>query len=248
MALTRKIINNTNSIVKKIAPESSDAYRFIYHLFMRLSSGNRLKRRRLLRFDVQLADHCNLNCRGCGNFSPIAPKCFLGKDAFEKDCARLAELSEGKLEDICLFGGEPLLHPEITEIIKIARKHFPKTDISILTNGILLLKMNNDFWNCCRENGIKITVTKYPVKIDTESIKKKAQKELVLLEVFYENTERTFFFRPLKLSGNMNPRKNFTLCHEANRCIILRKGKLACTTVANIDFINNAIRMGGGGG
>lgn len=24
-------------------------------------------------FEVHLCDHCNLNCRGCDNFSPVAP-------------------------------------------------------------------------------------------------------------------------------------------------------------------------------
>jgi hypothetical protein len=237
-----------NSVVKKIVPETSGFYRFMFFTFMRLSAGKRLKQRKLLRFDVQLADHCNLNCKGCGNFSPVAPKHFLEKEIFEKDCTRLAELSGGRLEDICLFGGEPLLHPEIAEIMKIARKHFPDTDIGILTNGILLLKMNNDFWDCCRENNIKITITKYPIKIDIPAIKEKARKVLVQLEVFYENTERTFFFRPLNSAGNMNPKKNFMFCWEANRCIILKDGKLACTTASNIDFINNAIAIGGGGG
>jgi hypothetical protein len=219
----------------------------MFFAFMRLSARKRLKRRKLLRFDVQLADHCNLNCKGCGNFSPIAPKCFLDKEVFDKDCERLSTLTEGILEDIYLFGGEPLLHPEITGIIKIARKHFPKTDISILTNGLLLLKMNDEFWNCCRENNIKITITKYPVKIDIAAIKEKAKKALVRLEVFYEDTERTFFFRPLNPESSVNPKKNFMLCSEANRCIILRNGKLACTTASNIDFINNAIAGGGGG-
>jgi MoaA/NifB/PqqE/SkfB family radical SAM enzyme len=215
---------------------------------MRLSAGKRLKKRGRLRFDVQLADHCNLNCTGCSNYSPIAPKNFLKKESFNKNCERLSLLSGGNLEDIYLFGGEPLLHPGITEIIKIARRHFQKTDIVILTNGILLPKMGDEFWDCCREYNIKITITKYPVKIDIASIKEIAKKFSVKLNVFYEKTERKFFFRPLNLKNPTDAKKNFLFCSEANRCIILRNGRLSCTTASNIEILNNAIMSNGGFG
>lgn len=29
--------------------------------------------------EFHLADHCNLNCRGCGHFSPIADETFLAR-------------------------------------------------------------------------------------------------------------------------------------------------------------------------
>ncbi|MDR2097439.1 MAG: radical SAM protein [Spirochaetaceae bacterium] len=215
---------------------------------MRLSAGKRLKRRKLLRFDVHLTDHCNLNCKGCDNFSPIAPKCFLDKETFEKDCARLSELSGGKLEDICFLGGEPLLHPEITGIIKIARKYFPKTSISILTNGILLLKMNDEFWDCCRGNNIKITITKYPVKIDIAAIKEVSQKAEVTLSVLYEDGGRSFIYKPLNLSGKSNKKDSFTSCWHANRCIHLSNSRLSCTAVSYIEILNKAIIEVGGGG
>lgn len=247
MALTRRFINSMNSLVKKIIPENSGLYRFMFFTFMRISAGKRLRKRKLLRFDVHLVDHCNLNCKGCDSLSPIAPKYFLEKESFEKDCVRLAELSGGKLEDICLLGGEPLLHPEITEIMKIARKYFPKTDIGILTNGILLLKMNDDFWNCCRKNSIKITITKYPVKIDIAAIKEKARKASVQLDILYEDGERSFYYKPLNILGQNNIKTNFTKCWYAARCIHLRHGRLSCAIVSYIDILNKFI-VGGGGG
>ena len=38
-----------------------------------------------------LTDHCNLNCRGCDNFSPLAPDTFTETEAFEADCRRMVE-------------------------------------------------------------------------------------------------------------------------------------------------------------
>jgi hypothetical protein len=60
-------------------------------------------------------DHCNLNCKGCTAFSPVAEEKFMDVNMFERDCERLAELTGGKIELIDLLGGEPLLHPKINE-------------------------------------------------------------------------------------------------------------------------------------
>ena len=37
-----------------------------------------------IRFIVDIVDHCNLNCKCCGHFSPLAQKSFLDKETFEK--------------------------------------------------------------------------------------------------------------------------------------------------------------------
>jgi hypothetical protein len=218
----------------------------MFFTFMRLSAFRRLKKRKLLRFDVHLADHCNLNCNGCDNFSPIAPKHFLEREAFERDCKRLSELTCGRLEDICLLGGEPLLHPEITGIIETARTYFPKTEIGILTNGLLLPKMDAGFWDCCREHDIKITITRYPVRIDIAAIKETARNKGVRLDVLYEEGGRSFYFKPLDRNRRSRPKNSFINCWYANRCVHLRNSRLSCAVVSYIDILNNVI-MGGGG-
>ena len=46
-----------------------------------------------IRFIVDIVDHCNLNCKCCGHFSPLAPKGFLDINTFERDLKRLHELN-----------------------------------------------------------------------------------------------------------------------------------------------------------
>ena len=45
-----------------------------------------------IRFIVDIVDHCNLNCKGCGHFSPLASKSFLDLETFENDLRRLIVL------------------------------------------------------------------------------------------------------------------------------------------------------------
>ena len=99
-----------------------------------------------LKFEVHIVEHCNLNCKQCAHFSPLAEKSYLPVERYERDCRRLSELFRGEMSSILLLGGEPLLHPQITEIMRVTREAFPVGRIRIVTNGILLPKMAEDFW------------------------------------------------------------------------------------------------------
>ena len=46
-------------------------------------------------FDVEVTEHCNLNCKGCGSMAPIAEESFLDLNEYKKDITRLSELSGG---------------------------------------------------------------------------------------------------------------------------------------------------------
>ena len=72
-----------------------------------------------IRFIVDIVDHCNLNCKCCGHFSPLAQKSFLDKETFEKDICRLYELLNGNIHCLELMGGEALLHPQLEDFITI---------------------------------------------------------------------------------------------------------------------------------
>jgi ABC-2 type transport system ATP-binding protein len=92
--MNKNIQNSLNSIREMIPGD------FFYNKFfipLRVLYGFLIKnkKRPSLRFDVHLADHCNLNCKGCYHFSPLAPEKFLDIEQYERDCTRLNELSMG---------------------------------------------------------------------------------------------------------------------------------------------------------
>lgn len=132
------------------------------------------KKRKLLGFRIRAAEHCNLNCKGCNNFAPIAEHEFIALDELQRDLTRLGELFEHKCSYIYITGGEALLHPELTSIMRLARTAFSSGDISVFSNGILLSQQTDDFWNACREYNINIICTAYPININVEAIRAKA--------------------------------------------------------------------------
>jgi MoaA/NifB/PqqE/SkfB family radical SAM enzyme len=211
-------------------------------IWKKLTKENLRVKSRIPILHVHLVDHCNLNCRGCDNFSPLSNKVFADSKIFENDCARIAKLSNGKIDEIQLLGGEPLLHPQVIDFMKIARSAFPSNTISIVSNGILLPKMKEDFWNCCKENNISIIVTKYPINIDYTLIEKKIKAKGIAY-TYYGNTEsvdKSMQCLPLDIDGKQNPLDSFLRCSRANRCISLDNGKLyTCSLIPYVNYFNS---------
>lgn len=195
---------------------------------------------KLLQFEVDIVSHCNLNCKCCSQFSSIAGEEYIEPKDMEKDFRRLGELFHNEAGRIYLIGGEPLLHPDIIECMRIARRHFTKGQISVFTNGILLLQCSREFWLTCSDLGIDIIVTKYPVRIDYEAIKKKALEYHIGFDFF--GTSQDFKYMTnlgLDIEGRQQIEDSFTHCIEANNCVKLKKGRLyTCTRPAAIYKFN----------
>ena len=194
-----------------------------------------------LSFEVAIAEHCNLNCRGCDHFSPLAEPELADLEETSRDFARLAELFENRINEIHLLGGEPLLHPQLTDFFEAARKYFPNAVIDMTTNGIDLLKKEDSFWESCKKNRIIIRPTKYPISLDYDAIEQKAAQFGVDYR-YFGNTGtivKTLNCFPLDLEGTQNGGRNFLLCHRANNCVYLQHGRLyTCTVAPTIGHFN----------
>lgn len=197
--------------------------------------------RKKLKFEIHLTEHCNLNCKGCDNFSSIADEEYLNINNCKKDFKRLSILFKNITEEILLLGGEPLLHPNIDSFFQMTRKYFPYATIKIVTNGILLLSKDDEFWKACKNNKIVVSITKYPIKIDFNKISQKAYLNDVVVEYFgsTKDIEKTLWKIPIDLKGEQNIESNFLQCHRANNCIFLHEGKLfTCSFAANVRHFN----------
>ncbi len=193
-----------------------------------------------IQFEVDLAEHCNLNCKCCSQFAQISKEAYYDLDQYKKDIARMSVIFSGEAERIFLIGGEPLLNKCIADFIVITRRSFPKTDIAVFTNGILLKDMKQDFWDTVRENEIEIIVTKYPIKIDYEYMENLAVQNGIRFRFFKMSKDFKYMRKiPLDLNGKQDAFESFVLCEEANNCIKLKNGKLyTCTRPAAIHKFN----------
>lgn len=199
--------------------------------------------------EVNIADHCNLNCQMCDHFSPIAEEKYYGVEKFERDCARLAQLTCGFLDTLVLLGGEPLLCNDLIEYVKIARKNFPDQNIRIFTDGLLLLNwenhQNGNLWHIAKENDIEIFVTRYPNNFDYSKVIKKAEEYQIRFHVTDNIADSNFIGEkfsvkhPLDLTRSVE-KFRFINCYQFNKCPVMKDGKIFhCPTVAYIEHFNN---------
>jgi len=201
----------------------------------------RFRKKKTLGFEVSLVDHCDLNCQCCNSFAPIAEKKYYNVEKLENDFKRMHELADGKIDRISLLGGEPLLHPDLLKILDIARKYFCKaSSIHIMTNGILLDKQSHEFWASCKKNNVKVTITKYPIKLPFEKIERTGKEHGVVIE-YTDNKQavKTSNKYTINMIGDAESIKSFGSCYKANNCTVLDYGKIyPCSTVSRVKYFN----------
>ena len=175
--------------------------------------------------EINAVHHCNLSCRGCSHSAPISSKKINDPKTIKEDLTYLAKYL--KCETVRIVGGEPLLHPKLDELLKVIKQSNICENICLVTNGILLDKINND----ALLNIDKIEISLYPIqqeiinKINQEAIKlKNAGKKVTILEYssFREAISR------LKTDDKNIINRIYDTCQIAHflRCITIENGRL----------------------
>src|SRR3989440_5141880 len=98
-----------------------------------LESGKRLVDRKPLQCSLYVTDRCNLDCAYCTEYDNSRPHPSL--DDLKKWIRKIRELGTMR---IALVGGEPLVHPNIVELVRYCRELGFAT--SLTTNGFLLTR------------------------------------------------------------------------------------------------------------
>lgn len=128
--------------------------------------------------EVNLTAHCNLSCYGCDHASPVNAEEYLSVEELAKNLAALAPVYH--VFEFRLTGGEPLLHPELLQIIDVIRASGVAEKIMLVTNGVLLHNAPKGLW----ERIDKIWVSLYPGvkrKLSEDDIKALAARHGVLV-------------------------------------------------------------------
>lgn len=193
-----------------------------------------------LRLEFILSDYCNLNCKGCTHFSPVAPRKFISIELFEDNLKHISAVVDKNIKDFYIIGGEPLLYPYLKEVMKLMRKYFPFGNISIFTNGILLPKMDNEFWQISKSLEIQIAITRYPIKFDYDSVINLCNINGIDYRVFGDRSLADSFFRfGLDETGSQNPRISHFKCYNRG-CISVTEDKIfPCSISACSNHLNS---------
>ena len=179
---------------------------------------------RLDYFETELSETCNLNCRGCCDFSNLlSGRRFYDFDRFCADLRRMKTLFWG-VERIRLMGGEPLLNPRLADYVEETRALFPDSDLRIVSNGLLIPSLSKETLARIRAADCSFDISNYP-----PTRKKKAEIDKTLREAGVQYNlgfPMDHFFRNLRQTPVDDPAPAFRNCIFTH-CHMLGPGRLA---------------------
>jgi organic radical activating enzyme len=193
-------------------------------------------------FELHVVEHCNLRCTSCCNMSPYMPERTLAVAEVEAVCRTMAQHLEADVFKI--MGGEPLLHPQITEVIRAIRGTGISRIVRLFTNGLLLHTMDEAFWQALDE----LTISNYssaPVKpAMVAEIQAKARAHDVVLNIkpvaaFSE------VMSDARIDGDDEMKRVYDNCWLRHRCMVVRNEKFyMCTRAAYADEFHTRLLHG----
>lgn len=147
---------------------------------------------------VEITNRCNLKCRSCYNESWRQSK----RDLEPALLSRLIDTyMEFGLDQVVLSGGEPTLHPEFDEYMKLVQK-YPDINFAIITNGVNKNEKLFSYYSRCKN--IKIQVSLDGADEETNSLLRgtgnfepaiNTLKELVCIDTTFRQEDGGDFVR-----------------------------------------------------
>lgn len=206
---------------------------------------------------TQIVDECNLNCKGCDHFAPLAKPWHQPLNDFIEMMKQLIIcVGKDKIKEIELYGGEPTLHENLYEIMMATKVLVLKeTTIAIETNGILLDKFLSSHKDLQSTNRYEYKITEY---LPTAGIVDKLRKKYPNLNIF--NAEKTpneiernnacykteMFNVNLGLGSKTNIEENYNHCYcksYEEHSVCLRNWEISpCPLVMCMDIFNDCFK------
>ena len=114
-------------------------------------------------------------------------------------------------------GGEPLLHPKVVELLRLCIESGIAKQAGVLTNGKLLPRMNDDFWEMLRDGRCELRMSCYP---DLDPSIVPFAQDMAAKWGFSVRPQQIGAFRPLFLK---NDGSTYHGC-PWNRCLTIHEG------------------------
>ena len=168
--------------------------------------------------EIPIIFNCNLNCNYCAHMSP-----FMGNvppvsvELIEQQCRdwspRLAPA------EVRILGGEPLLHPDIEQIIEILVRYWGEgRDIYLTTNGLLLESMKPSFLDLLQKHRIRLKVS-----IHHPSFHERIVRVLSQISCETEVFHHTLFHKGYQIENGMPKLFHSDNLAAYNLCFVKRK-------------------------
>ena len=111
--------------------------------------------------EINATRHCTNACVACNHASTRFTEHYCMEPAvLARDLEKIKGLLHVKL--FMVQGGEPLLHPQVTELLRLIASSGMAQQYGVLTNGKLLPQMKVEFWKMLGETHSELRMSCYP--------------------------------------------------------------------------------------
>ncbi len=164
--------------------------------------------------DCNLVLHCSQKCVSCSHASPFTTPFTMTTQMLARDLAAIKPFIHFKV--LQMVGGEPTLHKNIVEMIRISKESGVGDSVSVITNGRHVQRMTPEFWDAIDWFQLSIYPTLPPENVEYAKQKCAEHNKPFYSTVFTEFHQQ---FRETPSDGS-----NFTHCHWKTNCFTLHDG------------------------
>lgn len=164
--------------------------------------------------DLNITEHCNMSCVSCSHASPVAKRWDMTLETIERDLTALRPFLH--CHQLNVVGGEPTLHKQIVEIMRLLKQIKIANGTVVITNGTLLPRMPEEFWKELEYLSISVYPTLKSECIDL-ALEKQKQYQFGIGQRVFTDFHRQFRAEP-------GDGSNFTSCHWKSDCYTVHEG------------------------
>lgn len=188
----------------------------------------------LRNLEIHVTHACNLSCMQCTHYSNHRHRGLLSADEADRQMGLWSRRLQPAL--FSLLGGEPTLNPELSEILRIAHKHWPRSQLQLVTNGFLL-ERHPDLPALLEETGCRLEISVHHQSREYQSLLEPVRKLVDGWQAHHKihvhwrasNTRWTRTYRgdgsSMRPYRDENPRQSWEQC-RARWCPQIHEGKL----------------------
>lgn len=190
-----------------------------------------------MQVDFPIIDSCNLGCKSCSHFSPLADRAKpIPTSVLKKSLVLLKDSCGDIVSTIFIMGGEPMLHPDLPEIVRMTNDLFPRVERFVVSNMLMYRDIKEELVPVLVETGTILGVSCYG-NVNRRMIAEAEEdrKSRRLMVSVFGSMPANFWSYP-KSDGPVYPEDGFYKC-PMKTCVTLRGNRLyKCSPVAYLQY------------
>jgi hypothetical protein len=96
---------------------------------------------KMVRIGLEITHTCDKCCPRCNHRVATSPYKHMTMEQYQTVAQAMVGLN---IREVLLIGGEPLMHPQFSQLLRQVHDDFPRADLLLSTNGSRLHLLNND--------------------------------------------------------------------------------------------------------